>query len=120
MRRKDRRMNHTTEALGNIKTLKLYSWTDVFQTEIQARRVYEFRKMKSIAIWLTAIIASLYFFPQVLSSVVFSTYIGTGHDIDLATAFTVLILFDLIKNPLRQLPLFFSSFIQVMVAIRRI
>ena len=104
-------MNHTTEALGNIKTLKLYSWTDVFQAEIQARRVYEFRKMKSIAIWLTAIIASLYFFPQVLSSVVFSTYIGTGHDIDLATAFTVLILFDLIKNPLRQLPLFFSSFI---------
>jgi ATP-binding cassette subfamily C (CFTR/MRP) protein 1 len=63
MRRKDRRMNHCTEAIGNIKTLKLYSWTDVFQDEIQERRVFEFKKMKTIAIWLTFIIASLYFFP---------------------------------------------------------
>jgi len=34
MKRKDKRMNHATEALSNIKTLKLYSWTDIFEKEI--------------------------------------------------------------------------------------
>lgn len=34
MKAKDDRMNHTTEALNNIKTLKFYSWTDAFEKEI--------------------------------------------------------------------------------------
>jgi hypothetical protein len=64
---------------------------------------------RKIAFWLSIIISSLYFFPQVLTSVVFATYIGTGHYIDLSTAFSVLIFFDLIKEPMRQLPTFISS-----------
>lgn len=42
-------------------------------------------------------IASLYFFPQVLGNVVFATYIGTGHTLDLGTAYTVLTIFNLVK-----------------------
>lgn len=30
----DKRINHTTESLNNIKTLKFYQWIDIFQTEI--------------------------------------------------------------------------------------
>jgi len=30
MARKDKRMNHTTEAFNNIKSLKFYSWTGIF------------------------------------------------------------------------------------------
>jgi hypothetical protein len=112
MKRKDKRMNHTTEALQNIKLLKFYSWTDIFEEEIQARRVYEFKKYRAIAVQLALIICSLYFFPNILSSVVFSTYIGTGHSLDLATSFSVLVFFDLIKEPIRSLPLFMSSFIE--------
>lgn len=75
---------------------------------------------KVIAIWLAFVITSLYFFPNILSSVVFSTYIGTGHRLDLATAFTCLVFFDIIKDPIRQLPLFISSFIQFKVSMNRI
>lgn len=36
--KKDKRMNHTKEALSNVKTLKLYSWTKDFESEIKERR----------------------------------------------------------------------------------
>lgn len=120
MSRKDKRMNHTNEAFNNIKTLKLYSWTGIFEDEIVKRREHELSMYKRIAFWLALIITSLYFFPGILSSVVFTTYIGTGHQIDLASAFTVLVFFDLIKEPLRQLPLFVSQFIQLVVSMKRI
>lgn len=113
-------MNHTTEAINNIKTLKIYSWTGAFEKEIKKRRESELKMFRKIAFWLTIIISSLYFFPQVLSSVVFATYIGNDHYISLSTAFSVLIFFDLIKEPMRQLPTFISSFIQLLVSMRRI
>jgi ATP-binding cassette subfamily C (CFTR/MRP) protein 1 len=120
MKRKDMRMNHTTEAINNIKTLKLYNWSSAFEKEIKKRRDSELQMFRKIAFWLSLIISSLYFFPQVLSSVVFSTYIGTGHFVDLSTAFSVLIFFELIKEPMRQLPTFISSTIQLLVSMRRI
>ena len=120
MKRKDKRMNYTNEALANIKTLKFYSWIDSFENEIQKRRRNEMKSMKKIAIWLTLLIASIYFFPNILSSVVFTTYIGTGHTIDLATAFSVLVFFDLIIEPMINLPLFISVFVDFRVSMKRI
>jgi len=38
---KDKRLNYTTEALNNIKTLKFYQWTEVFRAEIEKRREAE-------------------------------------------------------------------------------
>ena len=34
----DLRMNHTTEALNSIKTLKFYQWTNLFEKEIITRK----------------------------------------------------------------------------------
>ena len=120
MKRKDKRMSHTTEAIQNIKTLKLYSWTEIFQAKVQKRREYEFKKYRAFAVTITLIITSLYFFPNVLSTVVFSTYIGTGNNLTLAKAFTTLIFFDLIKEPIRQLPTFLSEFLELLVSMKRI
>ena len=120
MERKDKRMNATNEAINHIKMLKMYSWTDVFEKEIQERRKREVQMFKRMA-WVNSfMISSLYFFPSVLGSVVFSTYIGTGHYIDLQTAFTVMIFFGLIQDPLRQFPLFISSLLQLVVSMKRI
>ena len=94
-------MNHTSEALTNIKTLKLYSWTSIFSSEIYDRREHELEIIKVKALTIAFVIVSLYFFPNILSSVVFSTYIGTGHYINLSDAFAVLIFFELIKTPTR-------------------
>lgn len=42
-------------------------------------------------------VSSLYFFPQVLSAVVFSVYIGSGHELELGLAYTVMTCFNLLK-----------------------
>ena len=51
-------------------------------------------------------VTSLYFFPSLLSAVVIATYIGLGNTLDLDIAFTVMTILNLIKEPLRSLPMF--------------
>ena len=46
----DKRLNYTTEALTNIKTLKFYQWTNTFSKEIENRRLAELRQMNKIRI----------------------------------------------------------------------
>ena len=53
-----------------------------------------------------AVVTSLYFFPSLLSAVVFAVYIGLGNTLDLDIAFTVMTILNLIKAPLRALPMF--------------
>ena len=111
MKRKDERMNHTTEALNNIKTLKFYCWTDAFEREIGKRREAELKTIKVQMFWIVLIITSINYFPNLLSTVVFSTFLGTGHTTTLANAFSILVFFGLIKEPLIELPWALSSFI---------
>lgn len=111
MKKTDERMNFTNEAFSNIKTLKFYSWLDFFEKAIDKRRNQELKQIKYYFYGAVFFISSLYFFPSILSSVVMSTFIGTGHTIDLPTTFTILVLLDMIREPIRQLPYFLTSFI---------
>lgn len=45
---------------------------------------------------------SLYFFPSVLSAVVFSVYIAMGNTLDLSVAFTVTTILNMIKVSVRM------------------
>jgi ABC-type bacteriocin/lantibiotic exporter with double-glycine peptidase domain len=45
MKKKDARMETTTESLNNIKMLKLYSWNDIFLKKIKDRRTDEIKSM---------------------------------------------------------------------------
>lgn len=60
---------------------------------------------------LALLITAMLFFPNILSSVVFSIYIGTGHSIDLATAFSIIIFFDLIIDPMINFPMMITAFV---------
>jgi hypothetical protein len=65
-------------------------------------------------------VTSLYFFPQLLSAVVFSLYIGVGNHLDLAAAYTVLSIFNIIKDPLRWFPNMVGQMIEFNVSMKRI
>lgn len=39
-----------------------------------------------------------------MSCVIFSVFIATGHELSLSTAFTVLTILNIIKDPLRWVP----------------
>ena len=67
-----------------------------------------------------AIVSTLYFFPAILSAVIFSFYIGYGNTLSLDVAFTVMTILNLIKDPLRQLPMFIGQFLEFQVSMERI
>lgn len=55
-----------------------------------------------------------------MSATIFAVYIGFGGELDLGTAFTVLTVLNLIKDPLRALPLFVGQFIEFTISMQRI
>jgi ABC-type multidrug transport system fused ATPase/permease subunit len=65
-------------------------------------------------------VSSMYFFPQVLSAVVFSVYIGSGHPLALGMAYTVMTCFNLLKEPMRYLPWFIGQFVELLISLKRI
>ena len=67
-----------------------------------------------------AIVSTLYFFPAILSAVIFSFYIGYGNTLSLDVAFTVMTILNLIKDPLRSLPMFIGQFLEFQVSMERI
>ena len=120
MKRSDSRVKTTNESLNNIKMLKLYSWTEIFSETIKSQRVEEL-----IWLWHRYIngmvnVTTLYFFPAILSAVVFAFYIGTNHYLSLDMAFTISTLLNMIKDPMRTLPMFTGSMLEFLVSMRRI
>lgn len=120
MRRQDWRVKAIVESLSNIKVLKMYAWTHIFKRLISERRAEELKLLWRRMRISQLIITNLYFFPQILQAVVFSFYIGFGNTLSLDIAFTVIAILNLIKDPLRALPLFVGQLIEFRVSMRRI
>jgi hypothetical protein len=66
------------------------------------------------------VVASLYFFTNILSAVIFTTYIGLGSTLSLDIAFTVISVLNIISNPMRTFPMFLGSLIDLTVSLNRI
>ena len=66
------------------------------------------------------LVTNLYFFPQILIAVVLAFYIGFGNTLSLDLAFTIIVILNLIKDPLRSLPLFVAQLIEFRVSMQRI
>ena len=120
MKRKDARMSVTTESINNAKMLKLYSWQDDFMKRAFRRRSAEVFQLKKRGVIIAGIVGSIYLFPSLLAPVTFTTYIGLGNTLDYNTAVAALILFQLMKDPMISIPMFFSDVVELVVSMRRI
>ena len=116
----DKRINHTTESLNNIKTLKFYQWTGIYQTEIEKRRLTEQKFLYRLINLFCILWAFGNLFPKLMSTVSLYTYIASMNTIDLATAFTVLIFFDKITQPMNAVPWLVTNTMQLLVSMKRI
>jgi ABC-type multidrug transport system fused ATPase/permease subunit len=58
--------------------------------------------------------------PALVSIGSFFVYIQLGHKLDVATAFTAITLFNMIRRPLNMLPVFFVQVLQTGVAVNRV
>mmetsp|Transcript_33930 Transcript_33930/g.33059 ORF Transcript_33930/g.33059 Transcript_33930/m.33059 type:complete len:120 (+) Transcript_33930:886-1245(+) len=113
-------MNATTEALNNIKMLKLYSWIQTFSKRIEIKRNSELKTLSERMIIASISITSLYFFPQMLTFTLFAVYIGAGNNLSLSTAFAVQTVLNILREPLRWAPNLVGFFIEFQVSMRRI
>ncbi len=59
-------MSLTTETFTNIKTAKLYSWTEILNKMIDERRTNELGVLKKKLFAECFLLAGFYFFPFVL------------------------------------------------------
>lgn len=120
MTRQDARISLTTECLNNIKIIKIYGWTDIFIKMITDFRNKELQIMIKQYKLGVANISSLYFFPQLLQTVSFCSFIYFKGNISLPDAFLIMMVFRLLIVPLRTLPLFIGEFIAFIISMQRI
>lgn len=66
------------------------------------------------------ITSAIYFFPIVIQTAAFALYIGLGFDIGIANAYTIITLFNLIKFPIRNLPIFLGQLVEFSISMKRI
>ena len=120
MKAKDARMKVTTESITNIKMIKLYSWQENFLERIYRRRTRDVSALRLGGFMVGNLIFFIYLFPSMLPVATFSTFIALGNELKYQVAVGALVLFQLMKVPLIQAPIFFGDLIQLMVSLKRI
>ena len=122
MDKKDTRMNISTEAVNNIKSLKLNAWTLKFTEQIHAKRAIEMKALRKRLCVSTANITVVHSMPQFLIMASFALYIYVtgGQDLTVSTVYTVLSVFGMIREPMRWLPFFVGLCVEFSVAMKRI
>jgi len=111
MKAKDGRMKATTEAMTNIKMIKLYSWQENFLQRIYRRRDIDVKALRRGGFAVAFLIFFIYLFPSMLPVTTFGTYIALGNYLQYQVAVAALVLFGLMRGPLIQAPLFFADLI---------
>jgi len=116
----DKRVKLINEILGGIRILKYYSWEMPFLEKVSMIRDRELALLKHIA-YVIAIGFTLIMFsaPLVQPILIFFTYVKLGNQLDAATAFTTLALFNLLQLPFAFLPMGLAQYSQSLVSTRR-
>ncbi|WWC92927.1 uncharacterized protein L201_007890 [Kwoniella dendrophila CBS 6074] len=116
----DERVRLLSEALGNIKAIKLYAYEAYFSDKISDMRKEELKKFKSSNLTKSVLSAMMGFLPTLAAISTFITYASLGHKLDAAVIFSSLQYFNNIKNPIAALPDVLNTLSQVSVGISRV
>jgi ATP-binding cassette subfamily C (CFTR/MRP) protein 1 len=110
----------TSECLFNIKTLKTFSLIEVFEDQIKLCRQSELRVQLNKFFVGMLMIAFIFLFPQLMSTITIVVFIYLGNSLDLSTAYTIKIIFNYIKDPMRLLPMFIAQLLEFKLSMTRI
>ncbi|KAF2399882.1 multidrug resistance-associated protein 1 [Trichodelitschia bisporula] len=121
MGNKDERTRVTTEILNNIKSIKLYSWAAAFAERLSEVRNKELRMLRKIGGTQAASRFCWNTTPFLVSCGTFTLYVMVSEKpLSVELVFPALTLFNLLTQPLTQLPMVISSVVESSVAVRRI
>ncbi|XP_072025842.1 ATP-binding cassette sub-family C member 9-like [Amphiura filiformis] len=120
-KKSDVRLKRSNEMLQGIKLLKLYGWGEEFRERILSARNDELKSLYKLDIQFGNIIAICFTGTGIITLVLFATYpYITGNDITPSLAFTVIVLVNLLVDPLYQFPTVLSTLVNAVVATRRL
>ncbi|XWS38270.1 hypothetical protein CRYUN_Cryun19dG0117100 [Craigia yunnanensis] len=116
----DKRLQAITEALANMKVLKLHAWETHFKNVIESLRSNEFK-------WISGILSQrgynlvLYWSsPIIVPTVTFWTCYLLGIPLNTSNIFTFLASIRIVQEPVRLIPEIFQAFIEAKVSLDRI
>ncbi|XP_069938780.1 multidrug resistance-associated protein 1-like isoform X3 [Cherax quadricarinatus] len=121
MRFKDKRVKLISEIISGIKVLKFYAWEQSFAKQVEDVRLQEIRMLKQGA-FLQSLSAFIWnITPYMVALTTFMTYLLVSDDnvLDVETAFVSIVLFNLMRIPINQLPNLIAQLIQAVVALKR-
>ena len=104
-------MKTTTEAIYHIKMIKLYAWHENFIQRIYRRRVKDLKAQQNRGFVTSLLISNIQMWPSLLPVATFATYIAMGNALKYEIAVAALVLFNLLRAPLIQLPMFLADLI---------
>ena len=122
MKNKDARTRLVTEILNNMKSIKLYAWSQAFMTKLNfVRNEQELKTLRKIGAsqalanftWSTT--------PFLVSCSTFAVFVLiTDKPLSTEIVFPALTLFNLLGFPLAMLPMVITSIIEASVAVSRL
>ncbi|XP_050232753.1 ABC transporter C family member 13 isoform X2 [Mercurialis annua] len=120
MKQKDERISKTGEILTHIRTLKMYGWEHIFSSRLMETRSSEVKHLatrKYLDAWCVFFWATT---PTLFSFSTFGLYTLMGHQLEAATVFTCLALFNNLISPLNSFPWVINGLIDAFISTRRL
>ncbi|KAG0729444.1 Multidrug resistance-associated protein 7 [Chionoecetes opilio] len=120
MEYKDRRVGLMAEVVAMIRMVKLNAWEATFKRRINDER---FGEVKALAGRKYLDAACVYFWattPVLIPIAAFTTYTLTGNNLDAASVFTAVALFNLLIMPLNAFPWVINGLVEARVSLRRV
>ncbi|MCL7045028.1 hypothetical protein MKW94_029276, partial [Papaver nudicaule] len=114
------RLKSTSEALVNMKILKLYAWETHFKNVIERLREEEFKWLSAVQMRRAYNAILLWSSPVLVSAVTFGACYFLGVPLYASNAFTFLATLRLVQEPVRAIPEVIGVVIQAKVALERI
>ncbi|KAF5179060.1 ABC transporter ATP-binding protein/permease VMR1 [Thalictrum thalictroides] len=120
MTAQDERLKATSEALVNMKVLKLYAWETYFKNVIEVLRKRESKWLSAVQLQKSYNIFLFWISPILISATTFGTCYFLGIPLKASNVFTFLSCIRLVQFPIMSVPDVLGAVIQAKVALVRI
>lgn len=118
---RDQRLNALSEMTSQLRFIKYYALEHQFQKRVLEYRQQELLWLRKRQLTQAAITGLWTGVPAMVTTIAFSSYVLIAkQDLDVATAFTSIALFQLLKGPLNNLPMQINELLNAKVSADRI
>ncbi|XP_008239091.1 PREDICTED: ABC transporter C family member 10-like [Prunus mume] len=120
MEAQDRRLKAITEALSNMKILKLYSWETNFKNVVEELRTEEIKWICQVLTQKGYYIVMFWSSPILAAAVTFWTCYFLGFTLSASNVFPFLATLRIVQEPIRLIPDVFGAYVEAKVSLSRI